>query len=56
LQPGKTIADAMSVIRSKVPFAEEDRVFAKDIEAIRGLIRSGALMASLNKTVGELEW
>jgi len=56
LKPGKVIADAMSVIRAQVPFADEDRVFAKDIEAIRGLIRSGALMNSLNKTVGDLEW
>jgi len=56
LKPTGAVANAMQVIRSKVPFAEEDRVFAKDIEAIRDLIQSEALMTSIATSVGELEW
>lgn len=33
------VQPAYELIRTRVPFAAEDRVFAKDIEAIRGLIR-----------------
>jgi histidine ammonia-lyase len=45
---GKTISSAGAVlkahqlVRTKVPFAAEDRVFHDDIEAIRQLIRSGS--------------
>lgn len=56
LKPSAAVAAAYDLIRKHVPFAEEDRVFAKDIQAIRKLIQSGELMAVANKSVGELEW
>lgn len=52
LKPAGRVAEAYSLIRKKVPFAAEDRVFAKDIAAIRNLIRSGELVS----VAGELEW
>lgn len=56
LKPSGAVAKAHELIRSKVPFAEVDRVFANDIAAIRELIQSGALLKTVDKTVGELEW
>jgi histidine ammonia-lyase len=56
LKAAGAVDKALQVIRGKVPFAEEDRVFSKDIEAIRELIQSGTLMDMIHKTVGELEW
>jgi len=52
LEPAASVKSAYQTIRLKVPFAKEDRVFATDIQAIRGLIDSGAL----SQTTGELEW
>jgi histidine ammonia-lyase len=56
LKASGAVDQALQLIRTKVPFAEEDRVFAKDIEAIRELIQSGALLESIHNSVGELEW
>lgn len=44
------------VIRKQVPFAEEDRVFANDIEAIKSMIRSNEILGAVTKSVGQLEW
>ncbi len=43
LLPSGAVKKALDLIRTKVPFAQEDRVFHDDIEAIRQLIRSGEL-------------
>lgn len=43
LQPSGAVKKALEIIRTKVPFAAHDRVFRDDIEAIRDLIRSGAI-------------
>ncbi|MGZ3723810.1 MAG: aromatic amino acid lyase, partial [Bdellovibrionales bacterium] len=56
LKASGAVNEAVQVIRTKVPFAEEDRVFAKDIEAIRDLIQAGTLLDMVHKSVGELEW
>jgi histidine ammonia-lyase len=56
LKPAGAVADAYVRIRKDVPFAKEDRVFAKDIEKIRELITNGELMSVVNKSVGSLEW
>ena len=56
LKPTGAVAAAHACVRKKVPFAEVDRVFAHDIEAIRELIRSGELSRVLSASVGELEW
>lgn len=44
------------LIRTRVPFASEDRVFAQDIEAIKGLIRNDEILNGVRSVVGELEW
>jgi histidine ammonia-lyase len=56
LKPASTVLAAFNKIRERVPFAAEDRVFSKDILAIRDLIRDGQLMNVIESTVGELEW
>jgi histidine ammonia-lyase len=43
-------------IRKTVPFAVEDRIFHKDVEAIKAMMLSNELLAVVNKTVGDLEW
>ncbi|MCB0366371.1 MAG: histidine ammonia-lyase [Bdellovibrionaceae bacterium] len=47
---------AYETIRQSVPFAEEDRVFYRDIEAIKEMIRSEDLLNSIHNSVGDLEW
>lgn len=56
LRPVGAVLAAYERIRQDVPFAEEDRVFAKDIAKIRDLIRSEELSSLVQKTVGDLEW
>lgn len=46
---------AFQLIRKHVPFAETDRVFHDDIEAVRGLVRSGALLEAATSVTGALE-
>ncbi len=55
-RPAAAVAEAYDLIRTQVPFAEEDRVFSKDVESIKGLIQSGAMLRSVHTSVGELEW
>jgi histidine ammonia-lyase len=38
LKPTAAVAEAYTVIRKDVPFADKDRVFSKDINAIREMI------------------
>lgn len=45
LLPAGIVKTARDLIRTRVPFAESDRVFHEDIEAVRELIRSGELVA-----------
>lgn len=56
LKPAGVLLKTFTAIRENVPFAEEDRVFAKDISAIRAMIRSGELTALIDQNLGELEW
>ncbi len=56
LEPVSAVKAVHHLVREKVPFAEEDRVFSDDIASIRELIRSGQLLQTVRKTVGELEW
>lgn len=50
------VQPARDLVRTRVPFAEEDRVFAKDIETIKELIRSDEIIQCIHNSVGELEW
>jgi histidine ammonia-lyase len=54
LGPAAGVKVAYDHIRSVVPFAAEDRVFAKDIEKIKQLIRSD-LLSKVEATTGTLE-
>jgi len=56
LRPAGAVLKAYHKIREHVPFAETDRVFAKDVTAILQLIQSGELLAVLQDSVGELEF
>ncbi len=55
LRSSAAVSAAHKLIRTKVPFAKEDRVFAKDIEEIKKLIRSDALINTIEESVGQLE-
>jgi histidine ammonia-lyase len=45
---------AYDLIRQKIPYLEEDRVLADDINAMVALIRSGELLAAVEDAVGAL--
>ncbi len=56
LKPSAAVKAAHEYIRKSVPFAKEDRIFAKDVEAIKGMMNSNELLNVVQKAVGELEW
>lgn len=56
LKPSAAVAAVHAAIREEVPFAKEDRIFAKDVEKIRHMMMSGKLLAAAEKAVGSLEW
>ncbi len=56
LKPAAGVWAAYEVLRKEVPFAEQDRVFARDIELIKKLIRDDQLMQAIDQSVGTLEW
>ena len=55
LRASAGVKAAHDFIRKTVPFASKDRVFAKDIESIRQMIRSGDLLQCVQQATGELE-
>ena len=56
LKPTAAVKAVHDLIRTKVPFAKEDRIFSKDVEAIKSLMSSGEIMKAIQGAVGELEW
>lgn len=44
------------LVRSAVPFAEKDRIFAYDIQKLQQLIASGELVSEANKTASALQF
>jgi len=56
LKPSAAVKAAYEHIRKTVPFAKEDRYFAKDVEAIKGLMTRNEILAAAKGAVGELEW
>jgi histidine ammonia-lyase len=56
LKPSAAVKAAYDQIRKTVPFAKEDRYFAKDVEAIKGMITRNEILAAAKSAVGELEW
>ncbi|MCM2281385.1 MAG: histidine ammonia-lyase [Bdellovibrionaceae bacterium] len=55
LQPSGAVKAAYDVVRKEVPFADVDRVFARDIEAIKYMIRDERLLRAATSS-GSLEW
>ncbi len=53
-KPGRGTGVAYEVIRRQVPFMKDDRVMYTDIEAIRQLIESNAILDAVEKEVGPL--
>ena len=56
LKPAAAVKAVHEHIRKTVPFAKEDRIFSKDVEAIKAMMVSGELMKVVEQAVGELEW
>ena len=56
LKPSAPLKAAFDHIRTKVPYADHDRVFAKDVLTIQKMILNDELTHVIQKTVGELEW
>jgi histidine ammonia-lyase len=56
LEAAGAVKPVHQLIREKVPFATEDRVFARDIETIKTMIRSDELLNCVESSVGDLEW
>lgn len=55
LKPTAGVLAAYEIIRQRVPFAAEDRIFAKDAVEILKLMSSGEIVNSVEKAVGTLE-
>jgi histidine ammonia-lyase len=53
--PGPACARVLEVIREQVPFLEEDRELRLDLEAMRSLVASGAIVAAAESVVGPLD-
>ncbi len=55
LKPGEGTLKAYQVIRQTIPPLEKDRILSNDIRAMKDLIRSGKILAAVEKSVGELK-
>ena len=55
LKPAAGVQKAYDVIRSQVPYAENDRVFAMDQRKIREMIRTNIIVTEVEKEIGGLE-
>jgi histidine ammonia-lyase len=55
LKPGEGTMEAYRVIRRAIPHLETDRILSQDIAAMQELIRSGKILAAVEKKVGELK-
>ena len=54
LKPGEGTLAAYQAIRRAIPHLDTDRFLAADIDAMRELMRSGAILAAVEARVGEL--
>lgn len=55
LEPSGAVKAAYDLIRTQVPFAEQDRIFHDDIHTIKKLIQNDDLMEVIKESVGGLE-
>jgi histidine ammonia-lyase len=54
LKPGEGSLAAYEAVRANVPHLDKDRIIARDIEAVRSLLRGEMLIESVEKIVGVL--
>lgn len=55
LKPAAGVKVAFDLVRKSVPFAKEDRIFAKDLAKINNLINNRELLSAVTNAVGPLE-
>lgn len=55
LKPTAGVKVVYDTVRAQVPFAKEDRIFAKDVDAIRKMITSRQLLKAVESKIGTLE-
>lgn len=56
LKPEAGVLSAFNFIRRKIPFAQDDRPFFKDIALVRDMILDDSLLNEVVNHIGELEW
>src|SRR5215208_3067899 len=55
LTPGLVTGAALERIRQEVPFIDQDTFMAPYLQAAEGMVRSGALLAAAEETIGQLD-
>ncbi len=55
LKPGKGVQAAYNLIRQKVPYISKDSIMYRFVEDIFKMIKSGELVATVEKAIGELD-
>ncbi|NNK84547.1 MAG: aromatic amino acid lyase, partial [Desulfobacterales bacterium] len=55
IKPGEGTMVAYKIIRDTVSHLDRDRILSKDIEAIKGLMRSGKILKAVEEKVGKLK-
>jgi histidine ammonia-lyase len=55
MKPGEGTLAAYGLIRGNIPHLDTDRVLSSDIEAMVKIIKSGELLAVVEKVVGKLD-
>ncbi len=55
LKAGAGTLEAYKLIRKHIPHLEEDRILSNDIEKMQELVHDGAILASVEKKIGELK-
>jgi len=55
LKPAAGVRMAYDLIRSEVPFAKEDRIFANDVKKILSLIQTDRIVSEVEKVVGSIQ-
>jgi len=55
-RPAAAVLAAFEKIREKVPYAEKDRVFSKDVQMIREMLMNDELSSVVSQSIGTLEF
>jgi histidine ammonia-lyase len=55
LKAGAGTLEAYKLIRKHIPHLEEDRILSNDIEKMQELVHDGAILAAVEKKIGELK-